>query len=135
MPEILADVKVERHFNILIAILNSEAWREYWALVDLPALFFADVGLDPSSPDPLVWSACQEKELVLFTANRNAAGPDSLEEVLRTSNRPTHLPLLTLGNPRRFLAEKSYSQSVAEKVIDYLLDLDSFRGAGRLYVP
>ena len=72
---------------------------------------------------------------MLLTENRNAEGPESLEETIRTLNTPNSLPVLTMTNPRRFARDKSYADRVTDRVLDYLLDLDNLRGTGRLYVP
>jgi hypothetical protein len=42
---------------------------------------------------------------------------------------------LALANPRRVLRERAYAEKTAERVLDYLMRIDQFRGAGRLYAP
>ena len=135
MLGILADVNITRQFRVLVSMLAQEPWREFWDYLCIKEFYFEDVGLDAKAPDSQVWAICQSKKLVLITANRNAAGPDSLEEAIRKHNSPDDLPVLTLSNHKRFLKDKAYASKVADKAIDFLLDIEIYRGSGRLYVP
>jgi hypothetical protein len=71
----------------------------------------------------------------LITANRNADEADSLEMVIRAENRPDSLPAVTIANPKRVLKDRIYAEKAAEILLDYLMRIDDFRGAGRIYVP
>jgi len=71
----------------------------------------------------------------LFTGNRNDEGPDSLEATLRAHNQITSLPVITLGDAMRYNYHRAHAEAAAEGLMEILLDLDSRRGAGRLYVP
>ena len=82
-----------------------------------------------------LWQLCQQREIVLLTANRNDEGPDSLEATIRTLNVPSSLPVLTIADPELVLASRDYAERVAVQVLEYLLELDHFRGVGRLFVP
>ena len=73
--------------------------------------------------------------IVLFTANRNDDGPDSLETTIRTLNRPGLLPVITLADADRILRDKNYAATVADRVLELLFDMDQYLGSGRLYVP
>jgi hypothetical protein len=73
--------------------------------------------------------------LVLITNNRNADSEDSLEVAIREHNTPNSLPVLTIGNVDRFRKSRKYAEKVVEQLYDYLEDIDSVRGAGRLYLP
>jgi len=132
---ILADQNNEGHVAALARRLQSEPWREFWESLRLSVLTFADLGLLPETPDVLLWQACQQHEAILITINRNADGPDSLEATIRGQNTSTSLPVMTLANPTRFLQERDYAERVVEQLLVYLLDIDSYRGAGRLYLP
>jgi hypothetical protein len=55
--------------------------------------------------------------------------------IIRTEGLPESLPVITLANPQRLLRDRSYAESVAERLLDDLMDIDRFRGAGRIYVP
>jgi hypothetical protein len=96
---------------------------------------FASIGIATSSPDVLVWRICQERQIDLVTANRNDDGPDSLEATIRQYNRADSLPVFTIGDPQEFSLNRSYAERAAEKLLEYLLELDRFRGTGRLYIP
>ena len=76
-----------------------------------------------------------KKQLILVTANRNAAGSDSLEMTLRAENTATSLPVFTIANEKRVFQSRDYAERVAVKLLDYLLDIDRVRGTGRLYLP
>jgi hypothetical protein len=132
---ILADVNIEGHVRRLLQLLQEEPRREFWTYLNLLTPVFADLGLLPTDSDLVVWRRCQLEQLVLITTNRNQTGPDSLEAVIRTLNRPDSLPVVTLANPQRFRTNRQYAVRVADRLLDYLFDIDSHRGAGRLYVP
>jgi hypothetical protein len=78
---------------------------------------------------------CQRERLVLVTGNRNADEPDSLELVIRDENQPDSLPVVTLANPQRITRDRPYAEKVAERLLERLIAIDDFRGAGRIYVP
>ena len=40
-----------------------------------------------------------------------------------------------IGDADRMLRDKAYASAVADKVLQYLFDMNQHRGAGRLYVP
>jgi hypothetical protein len=73
--------------------------------------------------------------MVLITANRNSEGEDSLERASQRLNRPDSLPVLTLADPDRVLADREYAEKVAGQVLEILFDLDHLRGTRRLFVP
>jgi hypothetical protein len=77
----------------------------------------------------------QQRDIVLLTANRNDEGPESLEAAIRTLNDASSLPVLTIADPESVLTSRDYAERVAIQVLEYLLELDHFRGVGRLYVP
>jgi hypothetical protein len=135
MKGILTDMDIEGQVRVLLTILMSDSWRDFWILVDLPFRTFMDVGLSRDVPDAVVWHLCQQELLTLITANRNATGPDSLEATLQMYNQPEHLPVFTIANPKRVLQSREYAERVTAKLLEYLLDIDYYRGAGRLYLP
>jgi hypothetical protein len=132
---IVADANIEGHFAILVGLLGREPWAEFWAHLRLQTPAFADIGLRPDSPDLLVWETCQREKLILVTANRNHESPDSLEAAILTLNMASSLPVFTLADPDRIRHEKAYAERVVERLLDYLLDIDKYRGVGRLYLP
>jgi hypothetical protein len=50
-------------------------------------------------------------------------------------NTPTSLPVLTLGSPPQVLSSRTYAERVVVRLLEILLDLDQYRGTGRLYLP
>jgi hypothetical protein len=132
---ILSDVNVQGHVQFLTRILEGPAWQDVWAFLGLSLYTFRDLGLDPKVPDAILWQACQERQIVLLTANRNADGPDSLEVALRTQNQPESLPVFTFADADRILNSKEYAERVAERLLGYLIDIDCYRGVGRLCLP
>lgn len=96
---------------------------------------FAEYGLQETDADARVWEVCQVEQLILVTANRNADGSDSLDTTIREKNNEACLPVLTLADADRVMASSSYAERVANKLLDYLLDMENLRGTGRLYLP
>ena len=82
-----------------------------------------------------LWQVCQQREIVLLTANRNDEGPESLEATIRALNDPGSLPVFTIADPESVFMRRDYAERVAIQILEYLLELDNFRGVGRLYVP
>ncbi len=135
MKAILSDVNIEGHMEVLLTVLEGEDSRALWTGLSLDVLSFRDVNLSRESSDAVVWQTCQQEQLILVTANRNAAGSDSLEMTLRAQNTATSLPVFTIANEKRVFQSRDYAERVAVKLLDYLLDIDRVRGTGRLYLP
>ncbi len=96
---------------------------------------FESLGLDREIVDSGLWHTCQRERLILVTGNRNADGPDSLEETIRSSNTPQSLPVFTLANPRKILSDRAYATRVAIGLLEHLIEIDRYRGTGRIYLP
>ncbi len=135
MKGILADNDVEGLFEVLLRRLQDEPWREFWQSLNLAVQTFATMGLVRDAPDLTVWQTCQEQQVVLITGNRNQDSPTSLETAIRRFNAPDSLPVITLANPARIARSSSYTERVVERLLEYLLNIASYRGAGRIYVP
>ena len=135
MQGILADINAEGILSVLVRIWLSDAWRDTWQDLRLSIQDFASLGLPPDSSDKVIWRTCQDRELVLITNNRNADEPDSLELIIRGENTADSLPVVTFANSERILDDRAYAEKTAEKLLDYLMRIDDFRGAGRIYVP
>lgn len=134
MRGILSDHNIEGHFRALIAIWETEPWREIWKELDVAVESFGSLEILPDVSDAELWHACQQHRVVLVTANRNDDGPDSLEATISRYSQKTSLPVLTLANPRRFAQDREYAIEVAETVLEYLLEIERYRGTGRIYV-
>jgi hypothetical protein len=134
MAGIMADHNIEGHFRLLVGFWERPPWREMWTELALSVESFASLGLAPDVNDAELWEVCQRANVVLLTANRNADEPDSLEMTIRERNRDESLPVLTIANPTRLLQDRTYAEEVAMRILEYLLDLENYRGTGRLYV-
>ena len=135
MKAILSDVNIEGHVQVLVNILESAAWQGMWTLFNLPVYTFRDLGLVPETPDVALWQVCQQQEIILITANRNNDGPDSLESAIRTMNTVHSLPVFTIADADQVLHSRAYAERVVIKLLDYLIDIDNYRGTGRQYLP
>lgn len=128
----LLDHNLERHGILLYSSMESSGWPE---LIDIPMLTFADIGMPVDAPDREVWHYAQKHQLVLLTANRNGAGEDSLEQTIREENAPTALPVLTVGDADRIIKESLYCKQCVERIVDIVLNIENYLGAGRIYIP
>lgn len=72
---------------------------------------------------------------MLITINRNARGPDSLEAVIRDENTQQSLPVITIANPDRVRTDGESAAHAAERLLEYLAEIEKLLGAGRIYIP
>lgn len=135
MKGLLADVHLEGHLRLLSILLEQPSRRELWDHLRLSVLRLPEIGLSRQATDVAIWQRCQESQLILITANRHDEGPTSLAHAIRTMNPPTALPVFTIGDANRFLDDRRYAERVVDKLLDYLFDMDNYRGTGRLYLP
>ena len=135
MKALLGDNNIQGHLEILLIILEGPTWRGLWTLLNLELRTFEDLELAPQTPDALLWQLCQEQEIILITANRNADGPDSLDTTIRTRNTTDSLPVFTIADAEQILHSRAYAERVVERLLEYLIDIDNYRGTGRLYLP
>ncbi len=135
MPGLLADVNIEGQFVVLLGVLESKEWHDLWRELNVTVYNLDDLGLPTDASDLELWQRCQERDLVLLTANRNLEGDDSLEATIRRLNRSESLPVLTLSNPLRIIQDKRYAHLVAERLCEYLIEIDRYRGTGRIFLP
>src|SRR5438046_133435 len=110
MLRLMADNNVEGHLNAIIRFLRSGLWEEFWEKAAVTLVTLRELGLERNSPDLTIWQVCQSRQVVLFTANRNKEGPESLEEAIRTLNRPDSLPVITIGDLSRFKHDRPYAE-------------------------
>jgi hypothetical protein len=47
----------------------------------------------------------------------------------------TSLPVLTVGNSKRFFSGRDYRSECAEQVAEIIFDLKKYRGVSRRYLP
>jgi hypothetical protein len=70
-----------------------------------------------------------------LTNNRNDDGPDSLENTICICNTLQSLPVFTIGDAERLKNEREYADRVIWALLEYLLEIDSLFGTGRLFLP
>lgn len=134
MQGLLADVNCEGDVRLLSGLLLAESRRELWDALRLRVFEFDDLGLTVTSSDRVVWGVCQQRALVLLTANRNARDDDSLELVIREANEPDSLLVVTISNPKRIYVDAVYAHRLADQLLEFLYDIANYRGTGRLYL-
>jgi hypothetical protein len=132
---ILADANCAGHLALLVRLFQEDWRREVWEFLALPSVSFTALGLPPDASDRAVWETCQRAQVVLLTANRNDEGPESLEATIQQHNTPVSLPVFTLAGDQRVLRDRLYAEAVADRLLEFLFDMDSYRGTGRLYLP
>ena len=135
MKGVLADVNIEGHVDYIIAIARRAPWADLWQELGLVYTTFGDVGLDRQATDAEIWRFCQREGYVLITDNRNQDSVDSLEATIRAQNTEQSLPVLTVGNTERLRHSREYAEDVVIGLFSTLIDIQSARGAGRLYLP
>lgn len=62
-------------------------------------------------------------------------GKDSLEEVMREENTPTSLPIVTIANIDRLLAEPDYKERCVNRLVNIVVDIEDYQGARRIFIP
>lgn len=127
----LVDYNLDGYALIFLGILTKLGWIE---LISIRFVTFREVGLSMASSDRVVWRYAQENQMMILTANRNMKGEDSLEQVMREKNTANSLPVLTIGSLDR-LEETDYRERCVERLIEIVLDIDNYKGAGRLFIP
>ena len=72
--------------------------------------------------------------MILLTHNRNMRDADSLEQTLREENMLTSLPVITVSRADR-LRERTYRERCAVRLVEIVLEIEQYLGAGRLFIP
>ena len=133
MQRILSDHNCEGQAE---AIFNALRYRGFFPLVPMTLVQFRDVGLDISADDLEVWQFCQKNGDLLLTGNRTASdGVKSLEYSIHQHLKEDSLPVITIGNLDRVMADPVYCWRCAENLVEIALDVDKVRGTPRLYIP
>jgi len=70
----------------------------------------------------------------LLTDNRSMKGPDSLEQTIREEATSSTLPVITIGRLDR-LDEHAYRKRCATRLVEIALDLETYAGVTRLFIP
>ena len=129
--DFLIDYNLTGDAFLLLKTLEIEGWL---GLTSIQFLTFKELKLPMDSSDRVVWDFAQYYNMILLTANRNMKGPDSLEQTMREKNTPMSLPIMTIGNPDR-MDENNYRQKCAARLVEIILDLNDYRGVGRVFIP
>ena len=133
MQIILSDHNCEGHANTIFEALKIHGFFPTFAM---KLITFEQAGLHPKASDREVWNFCQERGYLLLTGNRTADdGTKSLEHVIHAFVKADSLPVITIGNLRRVMADPDYCFQCAENLAEIVLDLDELRGTTRLYIP
>jgi hypothetical protein len=61
-------------------------------------------------------------------------GTDSLERTIREENTATSMPVTTIGDMERF-RERTYREQCAGRLMETVIDIDNYRGTGRIFIP
>jgi len=128
----LIDHNLKGHALALFGAIASQGWLD---ILPIQFINFAEVDLAIDSSDRVVWRLAQEKQMILLTANRSMKGKDSLEQVMREENTSNSLPVFTIANADRLLNDVDYRGRCVESLIEITLDIDSYRGARRIFIP
>jgi hypothetical protein len=128
----LIDHNLKGHALVLFGAIASLGWLD---VVSIRFITFAEMELAIDSDDRVVWRLTQESQMILMTANRSMKGKDSLEQVMREENTSTSLPVITIANADRLLNNSEYRGRCVESLIEVVLDIDSYRGARRIFIP
>jgi Domain of unknown function (DUF5615) len=128
----LIDHNLEGHAEILLGTIASQGWLE---LVPIQFVTFKEINLPIDSSDRIVWRLAQANQMILLTANRSMKGEESLEQVLREENTAKSLPVVTIGDAKRLLADRTYRNLAANRIIEIALDMETWMGTGRVFIP
>lgn len=128
----LIDHNLRGHAVVLLGGLTASGWLD---LLSIRFVLFEEVGLSISSDDRIVWQFAQANQLILLTANRSMKGENSLEQVMREENTDKSLPVVTIGNIDRLLAETNYREQCVNRLVEIVVDIEDLRGARRIFIP
>ena len=125
----------EDFFHLVEREFKSGEWAAWWLDLGLEVLSLGAVNLPGDTPDDVIWHVCQREGLLLLTCNRNHDGDDSLEETIRRHSQLHSLPVMTISDAKRFGNDTTYDARLARSLVAYLIEIDNYRGTGRLFVP
>ena len=128
----LIDHNLKGHALVFFGEIASQGWLN---IVPVQFVTFDQVSLSIESDDRVVWRLVQEKQMILLTANRSMKGKDSLEQVMREENTSESLPVITVSNADRLLNDSEYRGRCVESLIEIVLDIDTYLGARRIFIP
>jgi Domain of unknown function (DUF5615) len=127
----LVDYNLDGYASVLIGLLFKRGWLE---LFPIEFVTFREAKLSMDSNDRIVWNYAQANQMMIVTANRNMKGEDSLEQVMREDNNSTSFPILTISDLAR-MDEPDYRDRCVDRLVEIILDIEYYMGAGRLFIP
>jgi hypothetical protein len=128
----LIDHNLKGHALVFFGAIATQGWLD---IVPIQFVTFAAMNLSIDSDDRTVWRLAQENQMILLTANRSMKGKDSLEQVIREENTSEALPVITVSNADRLLNDSEYRDRCVESLVEIVLDIDTYRGARRIFIP
>ena len=128
----LIDHNLKGHALVFFGAIASQGWLD---IISIQFVTFAEIDLSIDSDDREVWRLAQENQMILLTANRSMKGKDSLEQVMREENNAESLPVTTISNADRLLNDSEYRGRCVESLVEIVLDIDTYRGARRIFIP
>lgn len=128
----LVDHNLEGHALLLSGSITNQGWQD---LFPIRFVFLEEIALPVNSSDRIVWRFAQTNQMILVTANRRMKGKDSLEQVLREENAPTHLPVVTIGDADRVLNDPDYRDLCVNRLIEIALYIENYVGTRRIFIP
>jgi Domain of unknown function (DUF5615) len=127
----LLDLHLEGQSRLILGTLAADGWLD---LLPIRLVTLAEAGLPHDSSDRTIWRFAQANQMLLITGNRNMKGPDSLGQTILDENNAGSYPVLTIGSVER-LDNPEYRRRCCARLIEIALDLESYLGTGRLFVP
>lgn len=128
----LIDHNLKGHALVFFGAIASQGWLD---VVPIQFVTFDQMNLSSDSDDRRVWRLAQENQMILLTANRSMKGKDSLEQVMREENSSESLPVITVSNADRLLNDSEYRGRCVESLLEIVLDIDTYLGARRIFIP
>jgi hypothetical protein len=128
----LIDHNLKGHALVLLGAIATQGWLD---IVPIQFVTFTEIDLSIDSDDRTVWRLAQKNQMILLTANRSMKGKDSLEQVMREENTSESLPVITISNADWLLNDSEYRGRCAESLVEIVLDIDTYQGARRIFIP
>ena len=128
----LVDHNLRGHAVLLSGSIVSSGWLD-WVLIRF--ITFDEVNLSIDSDDRVGWRLAQSNQMILVTAKRSMKGESSLEQVMREEITSTSLPVITIGDADRLLNDSEYRQRCTIRLVEIMLDINTYMGVSRLFIP
>jgi len=132
---VLLDEHLDGYLSFLESLTFNDLWREIADGIHLNYVRLRDVGIASGTSDRDIWRVCQSQGFYLLTDNRSQTDEDALGIVMLTEGTSQSLPVFTIGDMDRFRTERTYAESLVERLLEYLFNPERIHGTGRLYLP